>query len=125
MHPAVPTPKSLVGCSIDLRLKPGWRYEESKGAFVSVGGVEFAVPRLPKDTRVLYTVPSLARSVSKELSKAERDLQRYMQVILPSQRSAKRVLKGVQSWPAVEEAHLAPEISLPMEGPPTGRARHR
>jgi hypothetical protein len=38
-----------------------------------------------------------------------------MQVILPSSRSAKTILETLQSLPAVEEVHFAPEISLPME----------
>jgi hypothetical protein len=115
MYPAVPPPKELSGRSVDFKLKPGWRYDEAKGVFVDPNGVEFATPRLPKNSRVLYKVPSLARSTPRKLSGAEQDLQRYMQVILPSPRSTKTVLQAVQSLPAVEEAHLAPEISLPME----------
>ena len=116
MLPAIPPPKKLTGRSIDLKLKPGWRFDEAKGVFIDRSGVEFATPRLPKNSRVLYKVPSLARSASRKLSVAERDLQRYMQVILPSPRSTKSVLQAVQSLPGVEEAHLAPAISLPMEG---------
>ena len=115
MYPPVPPPKELSRRSIDFKLKPGWRYDEAKGVFVDPNGVKFTAPRLPKNSRVLYKVPSLARSASKKLSGAERDLQRYMQVILPSPRSTKTVLQAVQSLPSVEEAHLAPEISLPVE----------
>ena len=115
MFPAIPPPKELRGRSVDFKLKPGWRFDEAKGVFIGPSGAEFAVPRLPKNSRVIYKVPSLARSASKKLSGAERDLQRYMQVILPSPRSTKSVLQAVQSLPAVEEAHLAPEISLPIE----------
>jgi hypothetical protein len=115
MIPAIPPPKQLRCRSIDFKLKPGWRFDEAKGVFIDRSGVEFATPRLPKNSRVLYKVPSLARSASKKLSGAERDLQRYMQVILPSPRSTKSLLQAVQSLPAVEEAHLAPEISLPIE----------
>lgn len=114
-YPAVPAPKELRGRSIDFKLKPGWRYDEAKGVFVDPEGVEFRAPRLPKNSRILYKLPSLARSKTKGLSRAEKDLQRYMQVILPSPSSAKTVLETLQSLPAVEEVHLAPEISLPME----------
>jgi hypothetical protein len=114
-YPAVPAPKELRGRSVDFKLKPGWRYDEAKGVFVDPKGVEFTAPRLPKNSRILYKIPSLARSKTKGLSKAERDLQRYMQVILPSPRSAKAVLETLQSLPSVEEVHLAPEISLPLE----------
>ena len=115
MFAAMTPPKQLSRRSIDFKLKPGWRFDEAKGVFIDRSGVEFATPRLPKNSRVLYKVPSLARSASKKLSGAERDLQRYLQMILPSERSTKSVLQAVQSLPAVEEAHLAPEISLPIE----------
>ena len=114
-YPAVPPPKELRARSIDFKLKPGWRYDEAKGVFVDPKGVEFRAPRLPKNSRILYKVPSLAGSAAKGLSKAEKDLQHYMQVILPSPRSAKAVLETLRSLPAVEEVYLAPEISLPME----------
>jgi len=114
-YPAVPPPQQLSGRSVEFKLKPGWRFDEAKGVFIDPRGVEFATPRLPKNSRVLYKVPSLARSAPKKLSGAEKDLQRYMQVILPSPRSTRTVLQAVQSLPGVEEAHLAPEISLPME----------
>jgi len=117
MFPAIPPPKQLSRRSIDFKLKPGWRFDEAKGVFIDPRGVELATPRLPKNSRVLFKVPSLARSPSKKLSGAERDLQRYMQVILPSPRSTKSVLQIVRSLPAVEEAHLAPEISLPIQKP--------
>jgi hypothetical protein len=115
MYPAIPPPKQLSGRLVEFKLKPGWRYNEAKGVFIDPRGVEFATPRLAKNSRVLHKVPGLARSASKKLSAAERDLQRYMQVILPSPRSAGTALQAVRSLPGVEEAHLAPEISLPME----------
>lgn len=114
-YPAVPPPKQLRGRSVEFKLKPGWRYDEAKGVFIDPRGAEFAAPRLPKNSRVLYKAPGLARSAAKKLSRAEKDLQRYMQVILPSPRSTRSVLQAVQSLPGVEEAHLAPEIGLPME----------
>jgi hypothetical protein len=53
-------------------------------------------------------------SAPKGLSKAEQDLQRYMQVILSSSRSTKKLLKAVEAWPEAEEAHWLP-FSLPLE----------
>jgi hypothetical protein len=113
MYPAVPPPKGLVGRSIDYKLKPGWRYDTAKKVFVDAKGAKFAPPPLGKKSRVVYKVPGLAKVTRERLSKAERDLQRYMQVILPPSRSPEGLLKAVQSWPCVEEAHVAPEISLP------------
>jgi hypothetical protein len=115
MFPAVPPPKGLTGRSIDFKLKPGWRFDEKKRVFIDPRGAEFAAPRLPKNSRLLFKVPSLARSASKKLTSAEKDLQRYMQVILPSPRSTQSALHAVQAIPGVEEAHVAPELSLPME----------
>jgi hypothetical protein len=114
MIPAVPPPKKLLGRSIDFKLKPGWRYDETRGVFVSPRGVEFAPPRLPKNSSVHFKVPSLARSTANELSPAERDLQRYMQVILPSSRALQKVMKSIKAVPGVEAVSLAPEISLPI-----------
>jgi hypothetical protein len=113
MYPAVPPPKGLVGRSIDYKLKPGWRYDTVKKVFVDAKGAQFAPRSLGKKSRVVYKVPGLAKVTPERLSKAERDLQRYMQIILPPSRSPQGLLKAVQSWPCVEEAHVAPEISLP------------
>jgi hypothetical protein len=38
-----------------------------------------------------------------------------MQVILPPSHPPENYVKAVQAWPCVEEAHLAPEVSLPVE----------
>ena len=116
MYPAVPPPKGLVGRSIDYKLKPGWRYDAVKKVFVDAQGAEFALPPLGKKSRVVYKVPGLANVTRGRLSKAERDLQRYMQVIVSPSRSPEALLKTVQSWPCVEEAHVAPELSLPTLG---------
>jgi len=128
MYPAVPPPKGLVGKSVDFKLKPGWRYDEAKGIFVNSRGAQFAPPPLPKKTRILYKVPALVGSSSDGLSKAERDLQRYMQVLLPPTEAPEEYVKTIQTWPSVEEAHVAPEVSLPMEQSPreqTARGRRR
>ena len=114
--PVVPLPRNLVAKSIDFKLKSGWRYDERRGLFINSRGEEFAPPELPKQARVVYKVPSLARSPGEQLSQPERDLQRYMQVIVPATRKPSQMaqmLKSVQSWPWIEQAHLTPEISLP------------
>jgi len=124
MYPAVPPPKGLIGRSVDFKLKPGWRYDEAKGIFVNSRGAQFAPPPLPKKTRILYKVPGLARSSSRGLSKAERDLQLYMQVLLLPSGAPEQYVKTIQTWPCVEEAHVAPEVSLPMEQLPRERTAH-
>lgn len=128
MYPAVPPPKGLVSRSVDFKLKPGWRYDEAKGIFVSSRGAQFAPPPLPKKTRILYKVPGLASSPSDGLSKAERDLQLYMHLLLRPSDAPEKYVKTIQAWPCVEEVHVAPEVSLPMEQLPreqTARGRRR
>lgn len=121
MEPAVPPPKGLVGRSIDFKLKPGWRYDEAQRVFVDRGGARYAPPPLPEAARIAYKVPSLAKPSSRKLSKAERDLQRYMYVLLPPSEAPQRHVESIQAWPCVEEAHVAPEVSLPAQQTPKRR----
>lgn len=116
MYPNVQLPKGIVARPVDFKLKRGWRYDEAKGVFVSGRGAHFTPAPLPKRTRIVYKVPGLARSSPDRLSKAERDLQRYMQVIFPSSSAPENYLETLQAWPCVEEAHVAPEVSLPVKG---------
>ena len=68
---------------------------------------------LPKNTRIVYKVPALAKADPAKLSKSERDLRRYMQVILPKGESPADYIEAIRAWPSVEDAWVAPEISLP------------
>lgn len=114
MIPAVPPPKrAKIARPVQLSLKPGWRYDERRALFISSSGETFMPQGLPRRSRVVYTVPSLARAARKRLSRAERDLQRYMQVIFPLSRRPEDQLEAVRAWPCVEHADVAPEISLP------------
>jgi hypothetical protein len=65
--------------------------------------------------RIVYKVPNLARTKEANLSKDERDLRRYMQVILPAGESPAEYVNMIRDWPCVVEAHVAPEISLPQQ----------
>lgn len=115
MIPAVPLPaNSKVRTPVDLKLKKGWSFDPKRRLFASDSGEEFK-PRgdLPKNSRIVYKVPSLAEADEAELSEAERDLRRYMQVILPAGESPAEYVEVIRSWPSVAEAHAAPEISLP------------
>jgi hypothetical protein len=117
MIPAVRLPAgSKVRTPIDLKLKPKWRFDQKRRVFVSDSGEEF-VPRgqLPRNSRIVYKVPGLVHADQARLSKHERDLRRYMQVILPAAESPAGYLEVVRAWPAVEEAHVAPEVSLPSQ----------
>ena len=57
--------------------------------------------------------PLWPRQTRHRLSKPEKDLRRYMQVILPDGESPADYIKTIRAWPSVEEAWLPPEISLP------------
>jgi hypothetical protein len=113
MFPSVPPPKELVGKSIDCKLKPGWRYDEKRAVFVGPKGEAQTPASLPKGARIVYKVPNLSLASRRSLSPAERDLSRYLQVILPAARGVEKLVPLVQSWPAIEEAHVTPQISLP------------
>jgi hypothetical protein len=68
---------------------------------------------LPKRSRIVAKVPNLASADEASLSPAERDLRRYFQVILPPGEPSEQYVDAVRAWPAVEQAELAPEVSLP------------
>jgi hypothetical protein len=115
MIPAVTLPeKSKVRIPVDLKLKPGWKFDPSHRFFESDSGERFT-PRgdLPKKSRIVHKVPSLVRADPSKLSKDERDLQRYLQLILPASESPADYVALVRKWPCVAEAHIAPEMSLP------------
>ena len=115
MIPAVRLPRnSKIRTPVDLKLKPKWRFEPSRRVFESDSGEKFA-PRgdLPKNSKIVYKVPNLAGANEAKLSKYERDLRRYMQVILPAGESPADYVNVICSWPCVAEAYVAPEVSLP------------
>jgi hypothetical protein len=115
MMPAVPLPPgSKVRTPVELKLKPDWRFDPSRRVFVSGSGKEFAPGgELPKRSRIVYKVPGLVGADVTRLSKDEKDLQRYMQVILPAGESPAAYVDVVRAWPSVAQAHVAPEVSLP------------
>jgi hypothetical protein len=111
MEPPVLPPPGIVSRPVDFKLKPGWHYDQSHRVFVGEKHNQFAPKDLPAGTRIEYKVPDLASKP--RLSKAERELQRYMQMVLPPQFAPESVLNRVKRWSFVEEVHLAPEVSLP------------
>ena len=118
MMPAVPVPKnSGIRSPVEVKLKPNWRYDTSRRTFVSDDGDEFLPGTdVPKGTKLVYKIPGLADIDDKKLSTDEKDLKRYMQVILPAGESPKQYVDIVRSWDSVEDAQVAPEISLPGRG---------
>jgi hypothetical protein len=117
MEPAILPPPGVIARPVDFKLKSGWRYDQSTGVFVSEKHTRFEPTELPAGTRIEYKVMGLVPASSRRLSKAEQQLQRYMQMVPPPQFKPETLLASVRRWPFVEEAHLAPEISLPVAVP--------
>ena len=115
--PAVPVPKDgSVRVPIDFTLKSGWQFDTKRRTFESGTGEKFSARgELPEGSRIVHKVPNLARADPSTLNEHERDLGRYMQVILPRGESPGNFLKIIRAWPPVEEAHVGPQVSLPRQ----------
>jgi hypothetical protein len=115
MIPATRKPSGTkIGVPIEDKLKPGWRLDTRRGVLESARGERFSPRRqLPKGTRTVRKVPQASRAETATASRAERDLQRYVQVILPPGERPADHLAAVRRWPGVEAAHIAPDVSLP------------
>jgi hypothetical protein len=101
--------------SIEFRLRVGWSFDAEAREFVGPKGQRVAAEGLPRSSKVLFKVPSLQERPVAELSAPEKKLLRSMQAILPAGVEAKDYLEVVQSWAAVEDVSLPPEISLPRK----------
>jgi hypothetical protein len=115
--PAVPAPNDgSVRTPLDVKLKPGWHFDTKRRRFESDSGEKHS-PRgqLPKGSRIVYKAPNLARADASSLNEHERELRRYMQVILPPGDSPGSYLPTVRSWPSVEDATVGPDVSLPHQ----------
>ena len=115
MFPDVPVPgRAPIRRPVELKLKPGWRYQSRRRAFTSESGEVFSPRRdLPAYTRIVYQVPELSAVDPKELSQSDRELQLHMHVVLPPGESPEDYVGVVLRWPCVAEASAGPEVSLP------------
>ena len=92
----------------------GWSFDTRRRVFKSDGGETFSpLGGLPKGSRIVYKIPNLARTDAMKLNEHERALRRYMQLVLPAGEQPTKSLRRVKAWPPVEEAHVAPQVSLP------------
>jgi hypothetical protein len=99
--------------SLSIRLRPGWHIA-GPGEFADAGGARLYVAAdLPARAELVPTVPALAATDPKRLSAPERELARHVQLILPAGADAAKLLPVVRRWAAVEDAQLAPQVSLP------------
>lgn len=95
-------------------LAPGWRIAAARGVFERAGAGRLDVAaELPKGSRVVYAVPSLAGADPATLGDDERDLARHVQVILPRGADAAAALARVRRWACIERAAVAPRPALP------------
>jgi hypothetical protein len=113
--PAVPAPHDgSIRTPLDFKLKSEWYFETKSRTFKSSSGDRFS-PRgdLPRGSRIVYKTPKLAQADPSALNEHERELRRYMQVILPHGESPAKYVPAVRAWPSVEEAYAGPDVSLP------------
>lgn len=97
-----------------VQLKFDWRFDPSQDAFVSSRGRVVAPHKaLPRGSRVVHMVPELATEDPRELNQDERDLTRYVHVMLPKRADVSQLLDTVGAWICVADVRLPPEISLP------------
>jgi hypothetical protein len=115
MIPETPLPPdSKIRTPVILKLKPQWRFETNRRVFTSQSGEEFKPSGdLPRNTRIVLHTPDLARTPKAALSKHEKDLLRYVQVILPASVRPEDYLETIRGWACVEKAYVAPQVSLP------------
>ena len=74
------------GGHLVVTLRAGWTFESARRVFRSAEGQTFdPKPALPARTRIEYRTPTLADRPQAELSPAERDLARYLQLNPPHQ----------------------------------------
>lgn len=97
-----------------VKLKRKWFYDLRRRMFVESSGKKFSPKEdLPKNTRIVYMTPDLAKKPMNSLLKDERDLVRYLQVILPKGINPTKYLPILKRWKCTEEVRFPPEISLP------------
>ena len=70
-------------------------------------------PDLPKDTRMAFQVPAMARK--RDRTEAEDELAPDIQVVPPKGVPPSRLRERIRSWPCVEKVWITPE------GSPAGR----
>lgn len=108
--------RSLQGIKSHLvvLLKAGWYFESSTGRLISEDGRELRPKaNLPRGSRIVPSVPELAKRPRISLTPDEASLARHLQVILPEGTDPTEILPQVEKWDGVEKVQLPPTISLP------------
>ncbi len=98
--------------SVDVILKSGWRFDSDDRVFVSSDGKRLKPGKLPRQTKIVNKVPSLA-SAAEALSEDEDLLARSVQVILPEDADIGDAVDAIKNWNAVASVHVPPKLGLP------------
>ncbi len=117
MHPfEKPSTALSAGVSphLDVRLKPGWRFDRRRRALVSETGRSLSLRgRLSPGARVVPMAPTLADADPQSLSEDERLLARYLQVVLPPGTDPDDLTVNLRALEGVESVSAPPRIGLP------------
>jgi hypothetical protein len=117
MHPFEKGPPDLplgVSTHLDVRLKPGWRFDRRRRSLVPAAGNPVSLRGLlPSGTKIVPMVPSLADAEPKGLSDDEQLLARYLQVVLPSGTNPTDPAAVLRDLDGVELVSTPPRIGLP------------
>ena len=100
--------------NIVIRLKKGWTFESDSRAFISRDGQKLSPMKdLPEGSRLVYVAPELAQAVPESLSEDERNLARYLHVILPEGTGPSAYFHVLRKWACIDKVEPSPDISLP------------
>jgi hypothetical protein len=103
-----------VSAHLDVRLRPGWRFDARRRALVSEAGQALNLRGvLGRGARVVSMAPSLARADRRSLSEDEGLLARYLQVVLPQGADPGEVAADLRGLAGVEQVSSPPRIGLP------------
>ena len=73
--------------------------------------------RIPPFSRIEYTVPRLTAAQPEKLAGAQKDLSRFIRVVLPKGHDPMDYVEELRSWPCLQEIHVGPTPDLPAGGP--------
>jgi hypothetical protein len=117
MHPFEQETSDLphgVSPHLEVRLKPGWRFDRRRRVLVSEGGRSVSLRGLvSRDTRIVPMAPSRADADPQSLSDDERLLARYLQVVLPADADPSDLAAHLRGLEGVEQVSAPPRIGLP------------
>lgn len=111
--PSVPPPAGIPRPLV-LQIRPDWTFLAGTSELLGPQGVRSApLAELPAGSVVRPAVPDLAECESAALDESERELQRFLHIILPESVSPESWLEAVRRWPGVASVCVAPQCELP------------